>query len=75
MANLSRTIGRFNSKINLEIMKSKPEKPKSKTQESEAEEWDLSQGMGILPDGIPLTQNIGCVGSKKEIKTPLKHGN
>lgn len=29
-----------------------------------AEEWDLSQGMGILPDDIPFTQNIGCVGGK-----------
>lgn len=28
-----------------------------------AEEWDLSEGMGILPEGISLTQNIGCVGS------------
>lgn len=56
-------------------MKSKPEKPKSKTQESEAEEWDLSQGMGILPDDIPFTQNIGCVGSKKEVKPPIKLGN
>jgi len=56
-------------------MKSKPEKPKLKVQESEAEEWDLSQGMGILPDDIPLTQNIGCVGSKKEVKPPLIHGN
>lgn len=43
-------------------MKSKPEKSKPKTQESEAEEWDLSQGMGIFPDDISLTQNIGCVG-------------
>ncbi len=57
-------------------MKSKPEKPKSKIQESEAEEWDLSQGMGIFPDDISLTQNIGCVGgqSKKEVKPPLKLG-
>lgn len=57
-------------------MKSKPEKPKSKTQESEAGEWDLSQGMGIFPDDISLTQNIGCVGgkSKKEVKPPLKLG-
>ena len=45
-----------------------------KTEESEAEEWDLSQGMGILPDDISLTQNIGCVGgkNKKEVKPPLK---
>lgn len=56
-------------------MKTKPEDQKPKVQESEAEEWDLSQGMGILPEDVPLTQNIGCVGSKKEIKLPLRHGN
>lgn len=32
--------------------------------EIEAEEWDLSAGMGILPDDIPFTQNIGCAGGK-----------
>lgn len=55
-------------------MKPKSNKPEEKTQESEAEEWDLSQGMGILPDDIALTQNIGCVGgkNKKEVKPPLK---
>ena len=37
---------------------------KSKKQPKTAEEWDLSQGMGILPDDISLTQNIGCVGDK-----------
>lgn len=58
-------------------MKSKPDKSTKKIPEPEAEEWDLSQGMGILPDDILLTQNIGCVGgkSKKEVKTPLKLGN
>lgn len=29
-----------------------------------AEEWDISEGMGILPDDISFTQNIGCVGGK-----------
>lgn len=54
-------------------MKSKPE-PKLVVQESEAEEWDLSQGMGIFPDDISLTQNIGCVGgkNKKELEPPVK---
>lgn len=28
------------------------------------EEWDLTKGMGILPDDISFTQNIGCVGGK-----------
>ena len=36
---------------------------KKKKQEA-AEEWDLSNGMGIFPDDISLTQNIGCVGGK-----------
>ena len=48
-------------------------KSKSKKQpikEIEAEEWDLSEGMGILPDDISFTQNIGCVGGKtKTIQT------
>lgn len=43
---------------------SKSKKPTEKETESEAEEWDLSEGMGILPEDIPLTQNIGCVGGK-----------
>lgn len=37
--------------------KPKPEKPI-------VEEWDMSEGMGILPDDISFTQNIGCVGGK-----------
>ena len=37
---------------------------KKKKAQNIAEEWDLSEGMGILPDDIPLTQNIGCVGGK-----------
>ena len=32
--------------------------------EIEAEEWDFSEGMGILPENISLTQNIGCVSGK-----------
>lgn len=35
---------------------------KEKTQNPQVEEWNLSQGMGILPEDIPFTQNIGCVG-------------
>lgn len=44
-------------------MKSSKSK-KSLEKETEAEEWDLSKGMGILPDDISFTQNIGCVGGK-----------
>lgn len=47
-------------------MKSKPKKPIPLKPEEQAEEWDFSQGMGILPPDISLTQNIGCVGHKKE---------
>ena len=37
-----------------------------KEPEVEAEDWDLSEGMGILPSDIPLTQNIGCVGGNSK---------
>lgn len=37
---------------------------KQKSQKQWTEEWDMREGMGILPDDIPLTQNIGCVGGK-----------
>lgn len=30
-----------------------------------AKEWDLREGMGIIPQGVSLTQNIGCVPNKK----------
>jgi hypothetical protein len=51
-------------------MKSKPKNPIPQKREEQAEEWDLSQGMGILPPGISLTQNIGCVGSKNKNPEP-----
>jgi hypothetical protein len=47
-------------------MKSKPKNPIPQKREEQAEEWDLTQGMGIFPPDISLTQNIGCVGNKKE---------
>lgn len=31
-----------------------------------AEEWDISEGMGIIPNDVSLTQNIGCVGGKSK---------
>ncbi|GAB3227913.1 hypothetical protein J0A67_14890 [Algoriphagus aestuariicola] len=37
---------------------------KKKKNQPIVEEWDLSEGMGILPNDIGLTQNIGCVGGK-----------
>lgn len=46
---------------------------KSKKLLETAQEWDLSQGMGILPEDISFTQNIGCVGGKpkkQEIPKP-----
>lgn len=45
---------------------------KQKSQKSEAEEWDLSEGMGILPADISFTQNIGCVGGKVKKTNDLK---
>ncbi|SMP27753.1 hypothetical protein SAMN06265367_105142 [Algoriphagus winogradskyi] len=53
-------------------------KPKKMTdKETEAEDWDISKGMGILPDDVAFTQNIGCVGGKSKkpnnsIKKPTK---
>ncbi len=38
---------------------------KKKKDQTLAEEWDL-RGMGILPEDIALTQNIGCVGGKAQ---------
>ncbi|WP_343848460.1 hypothetical protein [Algoriphagus jejuensis] len=37
-------------------------KKEIKTEEVVA--WDLSQKMGIIPDDVSLTQNIGCVRDK-----------
>lgn len=37
---------------------------KKKIDLEEATDWDLREGMGILPNDIPLTQNVGCVGGK-----------
>ncbi|WP_057938935.1 hypothetical protein [Algoriphagus resistens] len=42
----------------------KSKRKKTTEKDTEAEEWDLSEGMGILPDDVPFTQNIGCVGGK-----------
>lgn len=42
-----------------------------------ATEWDFSEGFGILPTDVSLTQNIGCVGgkSKKQVSQPAKPEN
>lgn len=52
-------------------------KKKKITQEPVVEEWDFSEGFGILPTDISLTQNIGCVGgkSKKQGTSPVKSEN
>ncbi|OOG78861.1 hypothetical protein B0E43_00445 [Algoriphagus sp. A40] len=42
--------------------------PKTVSPSNQAEEWDMRAGMGILPSDIPLTQNIGCVGSNPKTK-------
>jgi hypothetical protein len=34
------------------------------------QDWDLTQDFGIFPKDISLTQNIGCVGSKRKENSP-----
>lgn len=54
-------------------MKKGKHKPKKKPiEEAYAEDWDLENGMGILPEDISLTQNIGCVGGRKKSKSNKK---
>ncbi|WP_338224654.1 hypothetical protein [Algoriphagus confluentis] len=53
-------------------MKSKEKLPKLPIPDTE--EWDPREGMGILPEGISLTQNIGCVGKPRNKKpVPTKN--
>ena len=33
-------------------------------------EWDLSEPFGILPEGLSLTHNLGCVRSPSAKKAP-----
>lgn len=51
-------------------MKKKSKTPKPET--PEIQDWDLTQSLGIFPDDISLTQNIGCVGGKKKKESPTK---
>ncbi|MDF2156226.1 hypothetical protein [Algoriphagus sp. CAU 1675] len=44
----------------------KSPKKKKKEEAEEIEEFDFRSGMGILPDDIPLTKNIGCVGGSNK---------
>ncbi len=44
----------------------KKESKNAKPGSPEIQEWDLNQSLGIFPDDISLTQNIGCVGGKKK---------
>lgn len=48
----------------IEMKKPKDPKKLKSDKEDYAEEWELESGMGILPENIPFTQNIGCVGGK-----------
>ncbi|MEP0712552.1 hypothetical protein [Algoriphagus sp.] len=54
-------------------MKKKNDK-KEAEKEIEIEDWEMSEGMGILPDDVPFTQNIGCVGGSTKVPTkkPIK---
>ena len=47
----------------------KPKDKPTKVLDQDPEEWDPREGMGILPEGMALTQNIGCVGKPKDKKT------
>jgi hypothetical protein len=38
---------------------------KSVKKAPEPVEWDLSDSFGILPEGLSLTHNLGCVRSPK----------
>lgn len=48
-------------------------KKKKLPEEPMATEWDLSEGFGILPNDVSLTQNIGCVGGKSKKPDPSKN--
>ncbi len=55
-------------------------KPKKKQKPVEEATWeyDMTQPMGILPDGVSLTQNIGCVSTrikKPDVKAEKKNNN
>lgn len=43
-------------------------KKKKSLPEELATEWDMEEGMGILPKDKSLTHNIGCVGTKQKKK-------
>ena len=51
------------------MKKGKQKSKKKPNEEVYAEDWDLENGMGILPEDISLTQNIGCVGGGKKSKS------
>ncbi|MDX5337388.1 MAG: hypothetical protein LPK25_00060 [Cyclobacteriaceae bacterium] len=42
---------------------------------SSQEEWNPLAGHGILPDGVSLTQNIGCAGGKNPKSNSNKKDN
>ncbi|MGY6744989.1 MAG: hypothetical protein ACXIUQ_19820 [Cecembia sp.] len=49
----------------------------SKIEKEQAEEWDLSEGFGGLPEDIDLKHNLGCVSDrkKKDSKSKTVNGN
>ena len=49
-------------------MKSKLTKPLP----PEPVEWDLSEPFGVLPQGLPLTHNLGCVRTPAGKKEPKR---
>jgi hypothetical protein len=62
------------------LKKKKQIDPSTPKEEIYSEEWEIGKGMGILPNDIPFTQNIGCVGgktktSKSKNSNPNKDGD
>jgi hypothetical protein len=63
-----REINFLESGFNLNLMKSNLPKQKTPIQMPESDDWDFVKEMGIIPEDISLTQNIGCVGESRKNK-------
>ncbi|GGZ20148.1 hypothetical protein GCM10007049_10870 [Echinicola pacifica] len=47
-------------------MAKKKKEKKSEKKPEVAEEWDLEEGFGGIPDDVDLTKNIGCASNNKK---------
>ena len=50
------------------VKKKENQKKTGKEAETPAEEWDLTEGFGIFPTDVSLTQNIGCASNSEKKK-------